>query len=66
MSLAAFCNSIRCTNNKGMKPVEKTNAKSSDINCPDCKNVLIWRKDGQQHRHFANNKGKKIRKSYEP
>lgn len=63
MSLTAFCNSIKCTNGKSMKPVKKDNAKRGDLECPDCKNILIWRKDGVQFRHFAKNRGTKSNKS---
>lgn len=63
MNLTAFCNSIKCTNGKGMKAVKKEKAKRGDVECYDCKNVLIWRRDGVQLRHFAKDRGKKKTKN---
>lgn len=42
----AYCSSVKCTQVRHtVKKVVKTNVKYGDVKCPDCRDILLWKRE---------------------
>lgn len=64
----AVCKSEKCKINAGMNPATSAgvpkDVRKSALECPDCRHILVWKKDATSDRHFAvrlNSRDKKER-----